>query len=377
MIITRNKFLKLVGFFALTVFVTVAAGDIVHFKNGKKIEGTVEDLDDDTFLLKTSAGKITIRKSSVKNIERSALEKQEEDAVPSGNEQSSFLKNCPEKFKDLVGDFDSLQKGRENAIKKNKLKKYALYKILSLENTNKKLNVELTSLNKRIALINPDRNVKNYNSLIKKSNNISARIQINHSNLTQLNKKYEKIDSDINDYFDLLNESKEKINKKHEEVSKSLTPEEEEYFQTLCSELKEFESDFVRHEYKYDKKHKSTIVVSSLLNGKVRANLIVDTGASLVCMSEKIANKLGIDTDKSLFTMTVLLADGSQGKAMPLILKSVKVGDLEVQYVRAAVLNDVGGEDGLLGMSFLENFKVSIDSKEKTLILDEFSAGAN
>ncbi len=43
MIVTRSKFLKLIGLFALTVFVTVAAGDIVHFKNDKKVEGTVED----------------------------------------------------------------------------------------------------------------------------------------------------------------------------------------------------------------------------------------------------------------------------------------------------------------------------------------------
>ena len=57
-----------------------------------------------------------------------------------------------------------------------------------------------------------------------------------------------------------------------------------------------------------------------------------------------------------------------------MILESLKVKDAELKNVQAAVLKDRAPtpEDGLLGMSFLENFLVSLDVKANRLILEQF-----
>ena len=62
-------------------------------------------------------------------------------------------------------------------------------------------------------------------------------------------------------------------------------------------------------------------------------------------------------------------------KASPAILKSVKVGEAKLENVPAAVIEKKGTseEDGLLGMSFLKNFLVRINTKENKLILEEFN----
>jgi predicted aspartyl protease len=71
----------------------------------------------------------------------------------------------------------------------------------------------------------------------------------------------------------------------------------------------------------------------------------------------------------------VILADGSKVKAKPVILKSIKVGDAQLNNVQAAIIEKKGisEEDGLLGMSFLKNFLVRINTKENKLILEEFN----
>ena len=47
-------------------------------------------------------------------------------------------------------------------------------------------------------------------------------------------------------------------------------------------------------------------------------------------------------------------------------------GNAEVEDVRAAILDsaDIGGVDGLLGMSFLSNFIMSVDSTAHKLVLE-------
>ena len=80
--------------------------------------------------------------------------------------------------------------------------------------------------------------------------------------------------------------------------------------------------------------------------------MLVDTGASLVAISREDARRIGINPAPSDFRATVSTANGSVQVA-PVLLKEIKVGDLSVRDVRAAVFPDDRLEVGLLGMSFL------------------------
>ena len=69
------------------------------------------------------------------------------------------------------------------------------------------------------------------------------------------------------------------------------------------------------------------------------------------------------------------MADGRRVEAIPFILKSVKVGEAEVKNVYAATFKEevTSGADGLLGMTFLDNFVMQIDAKNNKLVLEEFT----
>jgi len=81
------------------------------------------------------------------------------------------------------------------------------------------------------------------------------------------------------------------------------------------------------------------VMVETLLNKKVKANLILDTGASLVLLSANIANSLGINTNsRGGDTVELVMADGSKVRANKIILESVSVQEAEVKSVEAAIL---------------------------------------
>lgn len=115
-------------------------------------------------------------------------------------------------------------------------------------------------------------------------------------------------------------------------------------------------------------------VVEALLNNKIKAALLVDSGASRVVISEAIAKQLGIEDLDEKPKIHATLADGSITTGIAITLDSVKVGDSEVKDVDTTVSKTPpgGGLDGLLGMTFLQYFHVKLDSKENCLILEKY-----
>lgn len=123
-------------------------------------------------------------------------------------------------------------------------------------------------------------------------------------------------------------------------------------------------------------KQSGHLTVETTLNKKVKANLMLDTGSSLVVLSSKIAVSLGIDASASVSdSVELVLADGRKVKAQRVILGNVSVQGAEIEKVEAAVLpeqeNSVLTHDGLLGMSFLKKFTFKIDQKNDKLVLEK------
>jgi aspartyl protease family protein len=98
----------------------------------------------------------------------------------------------------------------------------------------------------------------------------------------------------------------------------------------------------------------------ALLFAKVRVNdreggtFVVDTGATLVVLSQALAKKLEIDTRDA----PKLLAQTANGPvtALAVTLDRIEVQGVKAARVPAAIVADLGRIEGLLGMSFLSRF---------------------
>ncbi|MDD5565374.1 MAG: retropepsin-like aspartic protease [Candidatus Omnitrophica bacterium] len=116
------------------------------------------------------------------------------------------------------------------------------------------------------------------------------------------------------------------------------------------------------------------VFVDALLNKKVKARLLLDTGASVIVLSAAIGKQLGVNMKKDKNIVTLQMADGRKTEAKFVSLGSVSIEGAEAKGVSAAVMLDSGDasyKDGLLGMSFLKQFNFTVDQKNRKLILDE------
>jgi clan AA aspartic protease (TIGR02281 family) len=108
--------------------------------------------------------------------------------------------------------------------------------------------------------------------------------------------------------------------------------------------------------------------VEGILNEKTRITMLVDSGANTTLISTRAAKELGIKLD-GLAQAPYRSASGVF-MAKTTVLHTVRVGQARARDVRVMIY-DMGMEsaEGLLGMTFLEQFKFTIDSHRKQLTL--------
>jgi clan AA aspartic protease (TIGR02281 family) len=114
-------------------------------------------------------------------------------------------------------------------------------------------------------------------------------------------------------------------------------------------------------------------IVEVLINGSIKANLIVDTGATMVVLSDELGRRLGIHANSNLPTIGMSTA-GGKVEAPLFVLDSLKLGSAEVFNVETTTNPYMGDMDGLLGMSFLGEFKVEMDRQKWEMTLKPLGA---
>jgi clan AA aspartic protease (TIGR02281 family) len=141
-------------------------------------------------------------------------------------------------------------------------------------------------------------------------------------------------------------------------VPKSVQPERNPYDQNKAS-------------VPFQKKGE-VMVVTATVNERVSANFVVDTGASYTMISRATAKELDIDLERKLPTIPFQTVNGTINA--PLVsLDSIEVGGMKIRDLTAAVhdISSDPGSVGLLGLNFLNNFRMDIDMKDQILVLEK------
>ncbi len=122
----------------------------------------------------------------------------------------------------------------------------------------------------------------------------------------------------------------------------------------------------------FDKSEGKAIFVRAKLNNKIEALFHLDTGASLVTISYATARDLGIKITSETERANFMTANGVI--SAPIVeLDSLALGDAVARKVKVSVCNSCGQGaiiEGLLGLSFLNNFNYRVDTERGQLILE-------
>ena len=119
------------------------------------------------------------------------------------------------------------------------------------------------------------------------------------------------------------------------------------------------------------KKRGNTAVVEATINDLTQADFILDTGATYTVISSDVAHRVNIDLDKSYPKVRLQTANGIIDA--PLVtLESVDINGMRVADVTAAVhdFSHDGSVSGLLGLNFLNHFRMNLDAENGILVLE-------
>jgi clan AA aspartic protease (TIGR02281 family) len=112
------------------------------------------------------------------------------------------------------------------------------------------------------------------------------------------------------------------------------------------------------------KRQDNAVFVNAILNWKLPVVFHLDTGATSTMITKQDALALGIDPDTKP-TIKGYIADGSLVEFPKALISSIAVGDAEVNNLEVVI-----GNVRLLGMNFLNDFKINIDAESGQLILE-------
>ncbi len=119
----------------------------------------------------------------------------------------------------------------------------------------------------------------------------------------------------------------------------------------------------------------AAIIVSVKLNGQGPYDFVLDTGATFTCVDNALAERLKLPEWKGGFGTVVV---GPGGGAMRLLkIETLEVGDAKATGLAACSieLSRIAppglGIQGLVGLNFLKQYRVTIDFEKKFLRLEK------
>lgn len=110
-----------------------------------------------------------------------------------------------------------------------------------------------------------------------------------------------------------------------------------------------------------------TYLTNGFINNQI-VKFLVDTGATWIAMNRSQADKLGIDYTLTGENAVASTANGDTN-VHKILLKKVKVGDIEIRNVEAVVMENSNPKYILLGNSFLD--RVDMEREGTMMLLKE------
>jgi hypothetical protein len=114
------------------------------------------------------------------------------------------------------------------------------------------------------------------------------------------------------------------------------------------------------------------IIIPVTFNESIEAPLLLDTGSPGLMIAPRLAKRLGLlDESESLLKVTT----GGIGGTTPAVLAvvdTVRVGEARAEFLPATITQIPSNEfEGLVGMDFMSNYRISIDTTNSLLAFDE------
>lgn len=113
------------------------------------------------------------------------------------------------------------------------------------------------------------------------------------------------------------------------------------------------------------------VLIPVVLNRTKAFRFVVDTGAQRMIISHNVATTLGLDVSHPIRAEAIVTAERQTPPAPVVRLDSVQIGGIRLSRLEASVfdLPPALRADGLLGLNFLSQFRVTFEFDRSSSIL--------
>lgn len=350
--------------------------DTVYLKSGGKVEGIVVEENDQKVVVDLGFGKTTVERNKVERIVRS--EKAENATRKSQWKKKLVLHGrfVPTRCQPLVAPLKKLERLRSETLRRKRELRRIEAGLAMTQNTTKQLDDACESISSKLKATSPRENVEKYNHLVKNLNTqVVARMEAQKQayqfteEIAKGNHHFPPYSNELDNYDKLAKETYQELR------SSGLSKEEKAFFSQLHERLAVLKADIQTTVIRVPPRRGNHLVLNVIINKTVTTRLLLDTGASSICLSRKIADQLELNLS-SAETIDACLADGTKVSAKSVLLEQVQLNDAIETNVPAVILNEPPGKnlDGLLGMSFLKHYKINLDTNAGKLTLKKLTS---
>jgi clan AA aspartic protease (TIGR02281 family) len=345
--------------------------DSIAFRNGGEIQGVIVRETDAEVTIKTGPGTATFRKNQL----RSILHDEKANAEMRQAWQNRYFENpefLPASLHSLAQDFHDLISRQNAALTAQKNLQNQREESARNEAELRRLDQQHIATAAKLQKTNPAANVDAYNQLVRHNNDIVSRMTLLQGRQQQLDALDTTNRATVSSFLTAMAVFRDqfepaRVKQGTNEQMRAFFAKAGEQFAAMNAALQEVRipiTDAAR----------GHALVTARINDRADVRLLVDTGASLVTLSSASAARLHVKWDESQ-KGRARLADGTEIDVHPVMLDSLAVSGARLSPVAAVVIPDAPGDgiDGLLGMSYLRDFDVQIDSTHNQILLHRLS----
>jgi clan AA aspartic protease (TIGR02281 family) len=351
----------------LVLLCSLSDAETVYLKNGNEMQGAVKSETDTEVVLDIPYGSVSLKKSDILRIKYPT----DSDAASgiSSQEAREFALG-----KHVPDDADAIDAGLRDLRRLRETARDARGQQQSRQESLDSAKGDLSGLREQFgdeARSMGNAQVQEQRAIAGEMNRIAGRalsVRLNaRAALEDLRKAQAALFEYMNAYEDLRQKAADPELRKAMQAAQGW---DRKYYSWFDAQLADMKGDFKQDSVKTEAGMGGHLVVTTLINGRVPARLLLDTGATMTALSQKVADALRLDSKAQAGKMQMHVADGRTMETPVYILESMQVGDSEVEHVAAGVIpSGPPGVDGLLGMSFLNHFVIQVDSANKRLTL--------
>lgn len=354
----------------LTLAHTVRAADVVHMTNGRTLSGIVREETESHIVLQIGAGSVTLPHARIARIERG------DDASHSHIHEQWRERNwlqaqhVPPGFEELATKVRTVSARRTEALRARRAMAADVAALRRQEDHARELYRRLTEAARMLETLDPIYDPVRYNASVAEHNRLHAELALLAVEQPDTNRREAERSRRIHAYHDALLDAR--AAQAATKARGPLSASGERFLERVDDMLTRFDDEFSTEEIPAEQEA-GGLVVTALVNGRAHGRFLVDTGAFGVILTHAFADQLGLNW-RALPSSPIILADGTKVEARSLRLESVQVGRFRVPDVHAAILPATGQAhtDGLLGMSFLRHFNMTLDGQTGRMTLREF-----